>query len=225
MKDERQQVTRSASRLLDLLETVVSAGEINLTSAAAEAGLTPTTALRHLRALEGCGFLHRDDKGSFSAGPTFLRLALTALDDGPNARLIAAAQPYLRELARVTGESAYLAIAEASKAVYIATCESERAIRHVGWVGNSVPLATTAIGAALLGEEGASVRAGSVEPDIGAVAISVRGGDGQVIAALSVIGPTQRMDQSAVEEATAALSRSATALGADLAQRRMASLS
>ena len=47
-------VPRSIGRVLDLLE-IVLAGPCTLTAASGEAGLTPTTALRHLRALEARG--------------------------------------------------------------------------------------------------------------------------------------------------------------------------
>lgn len=206
---------RSVGRAFDLLEIVVAEGETNLTGAAAAAGLTPTTALRHLRALEARGYLRRDVDGSYSAGPTVLRLAAAANDDGPFARLVRAAQPVLDELTERTGESSYLAVSDGERAVYLATCESKRSIRHVGWVGKAVPLAGTAVGEALAGLPGARSQAGSVEADIAAVARGVLDGD-RVVAALSVIGPSHRMDVAAIELAASALHEGVAQLAQEL---------
>ncbi len=70
-------------------------------------------------------------------------------------RLAATAQPHLDRLAERTGESAYLAVSDGRTGTYVATAESSRAIRHVGWVGQNVELTGTALGAALA-EPGAS---------------------------------------------------------------------
>lgn len=217
-------VPRAVGRAFDLLEIVVGAGEINLTAAAARAGLTPTTTLRHLRALEALGYVRRADDGTYAAGPAVLRLAAVARDDGPIARLVAAAQPVLDELTERTGESAYLAMAQGDRAVYLATCESPRSIRHVGWVGKAVPLAGTAVGDALAGDPGVAVRTGAVEPDITAIAIAVhdeRPG-APPIAALSIIGPAHRMDRAAVTAAADALGHGAERIARHLGRLREA---
>ncbi|HEY5662645.1 MAG TPA: helix-turn-helix domain-containing protein [Ilumatobacter sp.] len=215
-------VPRSVGRAFDLLEIVVAHGETNLTTAAARAGLTPTTALRHLRALESRGYVRRDTDGNFSAGPTVLRLAATARADGPFARLIRAAQPVLDQLTARTGESSYLAVRDGDRAVYLATCESARSIRHVGWVGKAVPLAGTAIGEALAGLPGARSRSGAVETDIAAVARAVPDGD-VVVAAVSIIGPAHRMTRAAVAAAAVALQDAVDRLTGDLGLARQAS--
>jgi urocanate hydratase len=208
-------VPRAVGRAFQLLELVAAAGEVNLTNAAQLAGLTPSTALRHLRALEALGYVDRDRDGIYSAGPAVLRLAAAARGDGPLARLVAAAQPVLDELTAATGESGYLAVAEGDLALYVATSESQRSIRHVGWVGRTVPLDGTAVGAALLGATGPQHRTDTIEPDIAAVAHAVTDGD-RVVAALSVIGPAHRMDAAAVVAAGEALARAATQLAAAL---------
>ena len=208
-------VPRAVGRAFELLELVVASGELNLTIAAQQAGLTPTTALRHLRALEALGYVHRDRDGVYSAGPAVFRLAAAARGDGPLARLVAAARPVLDELTATTGESSYLAVSEADHALYVATSESPRSIRHVGWVGRTVPLDGTAVGAALLGAPGPQHRTGTIEPDIAAVAHAITDGD-RVVAALSVIGPAHRMDAAAVAATGDALTSAATRLGAAL---------
>ena len=209
-------VSRAAVRALDLLDRVVSQGRLSLSDAAQALDLPPSTALRHLKTLQQLGYLSRDDAGQFSAGPTFVRLALTALRDGPAAHLIATARPHLDALAEATGESSYLAVRDGSEAVYVATTESERAVRHVGWVGRSVPLEGTAVGAALTNAGDAPyVNTGAAEPDVTGVVRGVIGTDGSVVAAISVLGPASRLDGE-LSSARVAVSEAADALAADL---------
>ena len=191
--------SRSARRVLRLLDTVVTGGSVALTDAAAETGIPISTALRHLRVLTGHGYLVRDDLGRYSVGPSFVRIALAAFQSGPYARLTAAAQPALQHLAEVTEESAYLAVRDGTEAIYIATVESRRAIRHVGWVGKSVPIEGTAVGEALTSEDIRSGRrpmpffnTGAIEPDVTAVVAPIPGSMG-IAGAFSVLGPAERM--------------------------------
>ena len=192
-------MSRSAERVLNLLDTVVTRGAVGLTDAAAATGIPVSTALRHLRVLTGRGYLVRDELGRYSVGPSFVRIALAAFRSGPYARLTAAAQPALQWLADVTEESAYLAVRDGSEAVYIATVESRRAIRHVGWVGRSVPIEGTAVGDALMSEARSPgyspvpfLNTGAIEPDVTAVVAPIHGSAG-VAGAFSVLGPAERL--------------------------------
>lgn len=191
--------SRSAGRVLNLLDAVVTGGSVALTDAASETGIPISTTLRHLRVLTGHGYLVRDELGRYSVGPSFVRLALAAFQSGPYARLTAAAQPALQHLAEVTEESAYLAVRDGTEAVYIATVESRRAIRHVGWVGKSVPIEGTAVGEALTSEGVLFGRrpvpffnTGAIEPDVTAVVAPIQGSMG-IVGAFSVLGPAERM--------------------------------
>ena len=204
-------VPRAVGRVLDLLEIVLVGDGCSLTAAANAAGLTPTSALRHLRALEARGYLVRDDGGLYGVGPTMVRLAAGVRVQGSLDDLIGAAQPVLEGLAAVTGESAYLAVADRDTATYVACAESARAIRHVGWVGQHVPLATTALGAALDRPGTTAVRVGAVEPDITAVSCAWPP-RGALRAAVSVIGPAQRLDGAALTAASAAVAAAAERL-------------
>ena len=101
---------RSIARVLDLFEIVLATGRCNLTTAANASELTPTTALRYLRALEARGYVDRDGAGDYSAGPTILRIAASLRSGTVLDRLAATAQPHLDRLAEQTGESTYLAV-------------------------------------------------------------------------------------------------------------------
>jgi DNA-binding IclR family transcriptional regulator len=172
--------------VLDVLEIVLDAGACKLSDVADAAGLTPTTALRHLRALEARGYLRRDGAGVFRAGPTVLRLAATVRDDGPLERLITVVQPHLDELARTTGESAYLALLDG-----------------------------TAVGAAFADVGTVTSRHGAVEPDIAAVSLAF-GPVGELDVALSIVGPSSRFDPDAVERCRSVLVAAVTDLAVEL---------
>lgn len=208
-------VPRSVGRVLDLFEIVLGAGRCNLTTAAAASGLTPTTALRHLRALEARGYVDRDGAGTFSVGPTMLRLAAVLADADPIGRLVATAQPHLDSLAAETGESTYLAVSDGRIATYVATAESERAIRHVGWIGQNVSLDGTAVGEALRTPGRCVTRTGAVESDISAISVSIPS-PGPLEVALSIIGPEHRFTEPTRTEHEHALRRVAERLAHQL---------
>src|SRR4051794_5082564 len=112
---------RSSDRVLQLLATVGAATSgMTLTEAAGAVGLVPSTALRQLRSLEAAGLLVRDeDDQLYRPGPQLIDLARTVF---VGHSLTGVAQPFLDELAHLTGESAYLAVSQSSRsAVYVAT--------------------------------------------------------------------------------------------------------
>jgi DNA-binding IclR family transcriptional regulator len=207
-------IPRSIGRVLDMLEIVLADQGCNLTTAAAASGLTPTTALRHLRALEARGYVTRDADGRFWSGPTFSRLAAAVREGGPIDRMLIVSQPHLDRLAIETGESTYLAVGDGTVATYVASAESDRAIRHVGWVGQTVTLHGTAVGGALADPGTTMIKTGAVEPDITAISRSLPVGG--VTAAVSVIGPAHRLGDRAANRAGRALEATIDRLSHDL---------
>jgi DNA-binding IclR family transcriptional regulator len=197
------EVPRSIGRVLDLLEIVVTRGRCTLTEAADAAGLTPTTGRRYLQALVTRGYVERASDGGYLPGPA-IRTVATALRGNDDAeRLAIRAQHHLERLAANTGESAYLGVIDADDATYVATAESDRAIRHVGWVGQRVPLGATA------------VRRGAVEADISAVSLCL-GGAWSGRAAVSIVGPSHRFTDDAVSRLEAELIDAVAAIDHDL---------
>jgi urocanate hydratase len=212
--------------VLTLLDGVITNGPATLTDAAVQADMPTSTALRHLRLLTNRGYLVRDDRGRYSVGPSFVRIAVAAFQTGPYARLMAAAQPGLEHLVEMTEESAYLAVRDGGEAVYIATVESRRAIRHVGWVGRSVPLQGTAVGEALLSEPPtpgvrpkAVLNTGAIESDVTAVVAPIHDSTG-VIGAFSVLGPTERLIGDRMEAAAEAVVETAVATSRSLGRAK-----
>ena len=195
-EDVDQSVPRSIGRVFDLFETVVARGSCTLTEAAAAVDLTPTTARRYLQALVARGYVERDADGAYAAGPAARALA-GALDGDAVSVLARRAQPHLERLASAAGESAYLGVVDDDSIVYVATAQSERAIRHVGWIGQRLPHERTAIGAALAAPGTPVFRSGGLEADISAVSHGLPG-EWAGTAAISIVGPAHRFDDESI---------------------------
>jgi DNA-binding IclR family transcriptional regulator len=89
------------------------------------------------------------------------------------------------------------------------------AVRHVSWLGHRVPRRGTAVGRALRGDvdaDGVAVRVDAVESGITAVSAPVRGAGGEVVAAVSVVGPSFRLEGRALAAARTAVGSHAARL-------------
>lgn len=209
---------RATDRGLALLRVVADHPDgIALADAARAVELTPSTTLRQLRSLESAGFASRDTEGRFMPGPELLRIARSLAGAATLPRL---AEASLLALAEATGESAYLAeVADSRTAVYVAAVPGTHAIRHVSWLGQQVPRRATAVGAALMGRvdpDGVVTRSDAVEPGVTAVSAPVRGADGRVVAAISVVGPSFRLTDETLLHARGSVARQARSLSSAL---------
>lgn len=186
-----------------------------LTEIAQQANLPLSTVARLVGTLEGLGFMRRFPDGSYGLGVRVLQLGFVARKTFD---IIDAADPILHKLNATTGENTNLAVRSGEgHFTYIRQLLSHHAIRHTTWVGKMQPLAGTANGAALLGRvgpEGYAATRKTFEADVTATAAPVWGPDGEIIAAISVTGPTYRIADvklhrysKLVVEAAAELSR------------------
>ncbi|MDN5755464.1 MAG: IclR family transcriptional regulator [Arthrobacter sp.] len=198
--------TRTVERALHLLGSVCDAGHLSLAEAARQTGLSASTALRLLRTLESSGFVRREPEAGYRPGMRIVQLGAQALS---HESLVSLAMESLRHLVAATGESAYLSVPSvggtaARHSIYIAVEEGTHSVRHTSWVGRSVPLDNSAVGAVLRGRTPAAgyvVVDRGVEKDVTAIAAPItvgRGDETRVIAALSVIAPSYRMDPELV---------------------------
>lgn len=191
--------TRTVERALSLLALVCDEGSISLSDSARSVGLAPSTALRLLRTLESKGFVHRDDNGMFHAGARIIQIGASALG---RQELVRTAEPALRRIVDASGETSYLSIlGVGDRALYIGMVEGTHAVRHTSWVGRTIPLDGTAVGAVLRGHVpdcGYMVVRSTVEPDVSAVAAPITWAGG-IVGALSVVGPTYRIDDERAE--------------------------
>jgi IclR family transcriptional regulator, acetate operon repressor len=143
--------------------------------------------------------------GSYSLGVHVAALAarLPELE-----RLRLAARPRLVELRDRTKETANLLIRSGDTAVYLDQVESQHALRHTGWLGRSIPLATSAAGRALADTTRIHVVSDVVEPGVTAVASAVDARFDHP-AAISVTGPTSRVQGAMLDVCKVAIAEAA----------------
>ena len=207
--DAFEPTIRSVERALRLIVAAVEAPDgIGLIEAARVTELAPSTATRILRTLEAARFVARRDDGAYVAGMELIRLGALQAAESP---LLSAVQPHLDHLAIATGESSYLAVAvDRTWATYVRMAQSSRSVRHVSWLGRRIPRATSAVGAALLGDvstKGVAIVKDGVATDTTAIAVPIRDGD-IIVAAINVVGPSFRMTKS-VQQTIIEVARSA----------------
>ncbi len=185
--------TRAVERALHLLAEVTATGPVALSDCARRVGVPTSTALRLLRTLEANDFVRRDPDGLYASGPRLVQIGAVAY--GRDA-VLAIVRPALSRIVALTGESAYLSVpGPGDTALYLDTAEGTHSIRHTSWVGRTVPLRGSAVGAVLRGDVGRSgyvALRSAVEPDVTAIAAPVHR-PGGVVAAISLVGPTYRI--------------------------------
>lgn len=192
----RSDSSRSVVKALGVLQTVAQTDNgMTLSEVARAVEMPVSTVARLLKTLEQTGYLRRDELSRYAPGNVLIQVGAQALN---RSTLYELAEQRLMQISEFTAETAYLAIsAGQGKAVYLRQVESPRAIRHASWTGRTIATAGTAVGAALGGDVNdsgfARSRATSIEPDAAAVAAPVLGRSGEIVAALSVIGPSFRM--------------------------------
>ncbi|WP_439382616.1 IclR family transcriptional regulator [Amycolatopsis lexingtonensis] len=168
----------------------------------AASGLAKTTVLRLVATCEQRGLLWTRPDGRITVGPGMLRWAQLA---NTAWQLPEPVRQVLRDLARECRETVNLYVRSTAVVVCVAQQEGPLAIRHVGRVGDELPLGSGAAGKVLDGAEGAAVSHGEPETGASSVAVPVHDGDGRVLAALAVTGPTSRFGPAEVAAFTEAV--------------------
>ncbi|MDA3146714.1 IclR family transcriptional regulator [Leucobacter sp. UCMA 4100] len=196
--DDEQKTRNSVDKALDILRIVAESDEgLTLSDVARSSMLPVTTVARHLKTLERAEFLFRGDSATYRPGRVLVQLGAQTLS---RYSLYELAEKHLKAISEYTGETAYLAVISGKReAVYLRQVESSRAIRHASWAGKTIDTTGTAIGAALENDVGprgfACSRATRVEPDAAAVAAPIMNSSGEIVAAISVIGPSFRLSE------------------------------
>lgn len=211
-----EQSTRTVERALLLLASVCEAPSSTLADAARSVDLAPSTALRLLRTLEASGFVRKDAEGGYRAGSRLIQLGARALG---HESLIDLCHDEMVALEAATSESVYLSVeGHAASALYIGIVEGSHSVRHANWVGRSVPLDGSAAGLVLTDQTpdaGYVVVDRGIERDVTAVAAPIQAGE-RVVAALSILVPTYRIDNTITAEFGELLAGAAARLSASL---------
>jgi len=163
-------------------------------------GLSRATVHRLAVALEDHGVLRRMPDGRFALGLHLVALGRAAAEQFP---LAETARPALAVLRDVTGESVQLYVRDSGDRVCIAALESPHGLRTIVPVGAALPMDVGSAGRVLSGETARTrwlQTVGEREPGVASVSAPVRGADGDVLAAVSVSGPIDRLGRTPGKE-------------------------
>ena len=231
--------TAAIDRGADLLVRVLESEEpVALTDLAAAAGLPKSTASRLVSALERRGLIEQDgERGRLRPGPAILRVAERSMVER---NIVELSRPALTALAQATGETINLAVPGPEGVEHIGQVDSRHFLGAGLWLGRSVGYAHSANGkvfaafgrapagaavATSTGEleavrrDGFATSIDELEVGLSAMAAPVRGARGEVIAALSISGPTLRMPPARVWELQPILISEARTLSRRLGHR------
>ncbi len=201
--------TQAIDRAADLLVCVVeSSRPLGVGELAAGSGLPKSTTSRLIGALERRGLVQRAGDRRITPGPVLLRFA----HQDRSVSLVELALPALRTLAELSGETINLGVPTPLGVEHLAQEDSRHFMGGTNWVGRRVPYETTANGKVLLAfgartAEGGAIRkrgyasaVDELEQGLSAIAAPIFGPDGDVVAALSISGPTIRLTRERMIE-------------------------
>lgn len=199
---------QTLDRAVAILEALARTGPGTLADLVRETGLPRPTAHRLAVALEEHALVVRDRAGRFRLGGRLVGWGAAA---GAGLALVEPARAVLEHLSAETGESAQLYVREGDQRVCVATHERPTGLRDTVAIGAMMPLTKGSGGRVLLAWAGdrdrfdvdarvlAAVRTagwaatvGEREPGVASVSAPVRVG-GEVVAAISVSGPAERL--------------------------------
>jgi DNA-binding IclR family transcriptional regulator len=139
---------QSLDRAFDILELLSREQHgLNLTEIGNRLDLHKSTVYRLLQALKQRGYIEKSTRGSYRVGMEFIELSSLYLN---NLELKTEAQPILRELASLSGNTVFLATLQESEVVYIDKMETYNSLRKYSIIGQRAPLYCTALGKSML---------------------------------------------------------------------------
>jgi IclR family transcriptional regulator, acetate operon repressor len=228
-------IDRGADLLLRVLE---SEQPVALTDLASAAGLPKSTASRLVSALERRGLIEQDgERGRLRPGPAILRVAERSMLERS---LVEMSRSALDVLAEATGETINLSVPGPDGVEHIAQVDSRHFLGAGQWLGRAVGYEHSAngkvfaafgrapawaVGATADGDLQAVRRddfatsIDELEVGLSAIAVPVRGARSEVIAALSISGPTLRMPPERIAELRTTLTSEARTLSRRLGHR------
>jgi DNA-binding IclR family transcriptional regulator len=165
----------------------LAAGPLALADLTRATSLPRATAHRLAVALEAHGFVDRDNEGRFVLGPRLV-----------GSDLVTAAAPIVAALRDRTGESAQLYVRRGDERVCVLAAESPHSLRTIVAVGAVFPLSRGSAGTVLRENSPKTRWVASVEerePGVASVSAAVRN-HGEVVAAVSVSGPVDRLGRT-----------------------------
>jgi DNA-binding IclR family transcriptional regulator len=181
-------------KAVSVLRALERDGPSGLAELQAATGLPRATAHRLAGALERHGLVRRDGAGRFCLGLALVGLGHAAAAGFPLADL---ARSALTDLRDDTGESVQLFVVEGDGRRCVVSLQSAHGLRWIVPEGALLPLAVGSAGRVLSGELGPAGWVESVEErEAGVASVSAPVvAAGQMLAAVSVSGPVERLSR------------------------------
>lgn len=210
-------VVEAVLRALDILEIFEGSRELSLSEISQRTGLNKSRCFRLLHTLASRKYIEKTGDGQG------YRLGSWPFDRAIGARrdVREIAHPYLVQLRNEFNETVNLGVIHSGEVLYVDLVESQRPFRMSAMVGSRMPIASTAMGKAILahmakeaGQELLGTHAGrrvlqaelklvqqqgyavdneENEPGVACIGTSMQDADGFPIAAISMSGPVHRI--------------------------------
>ena len=197
-------------KVVAVLRALETNGPCSLLELQQATALPRATAHRLATALEDHGLIRRDDEGHFALGWGLVSLGRAASAVLP---LIELARPVLDSLRTKTGESVQLYVQEGDARRCLVSLESPHGLRWIVPEGSLLPLNAGSAGHVLSGERtdkhGWIQSVGEREAGVASVSAPLLNAQGNIIAAISVSGPIERLTRRPGERHGAAVVRAA----------------
>ncbi len=144
-KSKSDYLIQSVSRALDILEAfAIGQEELGVTELSRKLKLHKNNVFRLLATLETRGYVEQDRAtGTYRLAMKTFEVASVFLH---HLGLVKQARPALEQLARETGETAYLAVLEGASVVCVDMVETTQPVRVVPHLGRRLPAYATALG-------------------------------------------------------------------------------
>lgn len=200
----------AVTRALQVMEAFrIDDRHLTLAELSRRTGLHATTVLRLARTLALGGYMVQREEGEWRLGPAagWLGARYQAGFDIHNA-----VEPILRELSRLTKESASFYVREGDERACIARVEGSQSVRHHVRIGMRLPLRLGAPGRVILafsGEPGTvyedirrrghHMSMGERDAEVSSVAAPVFGLNWRLLGSMCISGPSSRLTQKRLE--------------------------
>jgi len=189
--------TLSGVGVLDKAVAVVTElerGPLTLAELVAVCGTSRSTTYRLAVALEAHGLVRRTDDGRFDLGSRWSSVGRLAADRFP---LEHVARPILEQLRNVTQESVQLFVVEGDVRRCLVSVDSPHELRTIVDSGARLPLDRGSAGRVLSSEptglDGWIETVGDRESGVGSVSAPILDSSGQIVAAIGISGPVDRL--------------------------------
>jgi IclR family KDG regulon transcriptional repressor len=144
-----QNTVQSIERVFDILELLSHESKgLNLTKIGTSLDLHKSTVHRLLSVLKKRGYIEQvEESGRYRLGLGFVELASLFLN---SIEFKTEAEPHLRQLSQITGQTVFLATLQGSEVVYLEKVEQYNSLRKYSIIGQRRPVYCTALGKALV---------------------------------------------------------------------------